>query len=91
MNLADRSLFLAISRLLWAFRFEKAVDEDGKEIIPEARAVTQGSLVQPLPFPAKIIPRSDMHAQLVKKYWETSQDLLDEEGQWLEPSISLQL
>lgn len=90
MNIADRSLFLAISRLLWAFKFERALDENGKEMIPEARAVTQASLVQPLPFPAKIIPRSDMHAEMVKTQWKTSQDLLDEEGQWLAPSDSLQ-
>lgn len=83
MNIADRSLFLAISRLLWAFRFDKAVDEDGKEIVPEARSVTQASLVQPLPFPAKIVPRSDMHAELIKKQWKASQNLLDEGGQWL--------
>ncbi|KAJ4418923.1 hypothetical protein N0V82_005272 [Gnomoniopsis sp. IMI 355080] len=89
MNIADRSLFLAISRLLWAFRFEKALDEDGKEIVPEARAVTQASLVQPLPFPVKIIPRSDMHAEMIKTQWKESQDLLDEEGQWLSPAHSL--
>lgn len=83
MNIADRSLFLAISRLLWAFRFDKAVDEDGKEIVPKARSVTQASLVQPLPFPARIVPRSDMHAKLVKAQWESSQSLLDEDGQWL--------
>lgn len=89
MNIADRSLFLAVVRLLWAFRFEKIVDENGKEISPEARAVTQGSLVQPLPFPAKIVPRSSIHAEMVKKQWKASQDLLDEEGQWLDASESL--
>lgn len=83
MDIADRSLFLAVSRLLWAFQFEKAEDENGRKITPEARAVTQGSLVQPLPFPANIIPRTRMHAEVVKKEWESSKDLLDKEGQWL--------
>lgn len=83
MNIADRSLFLAISRLLWAFRFDKAVGENGKEIVPEARSVTQASLVQPLPFPARITPRSSMHAEVVETQWKASQDMLDEEGQWL--------
>lgn len=90
MNIADRSLFLAISRLLWAFRFDKAVDESGREIVPRPRAVTQGSLVQPLPFPAKIVPRSKMHADLVRGHWERSQELLDGEGQWLDALVGLQ-
>lgn len=84
MNIADRSLFLAISRLLWAFRFDKAVDGNGRDIVPEARAVTQGSLVQPLPFLPRILPRTAVHSELVKESWGRSQELLDDEGQWLE-------
>lgn len=89
MNIADRSLFLAISRLLWAFHFDRAVDDSGQEIVPGPRAVTQGSLVQPLPFPARIVPRSKVNADLVRGQWERSQELLDVEGQWLEAPVGL--
>lgn len=84
MNIADQSMFLAISRFLWAFRFEKVLDDSGKELVPDARAVTQGSLVQPLPFPVNILPRSELHSKTVRKEWESMQNLLDGEKQWLE-------
>jgi hypothetical protein len=34
MHIAERSLFLAISRLLWAFEFEPGEDEQWK-VLPE--------------------------------------------------------
>ncbi|KUI59392.1 Fumitremorgin C synthase [Cytospora mali] len=84
MHIADRSLFLGISRLLWAFNLERAVDANGQEIVPNADDLTQGFLVQPKPFPAKITPRSERHAELVKKEWEDCQVFLDEDKQWRE-------
>lgn len=77
-------MFLATSRLLWAFRFENEIDELGNKIVPDRLKITQGSLVQPMPFPVRIIPRSEMHSSTVTKAWETCQTLLDEEGQWLD-------
>ncbi|OHX00730.1 cytochrome p450 [Colletotrichum incanum] len=84
MHIADRSLFLSISRLLWAFNFDRAVDGQGGEVVPDADDLTDGALVQPRPFPARITPRSEAHAQLVRKEWEASQALLDEDKQWKE-------
>ncbi|KAF4777390.1 cytochrome P450 [Colletotrichum scovillei] len=83
-HIADRSLFLSISRLLWAFNLEKAVDTEGNEITPNADDLTDGFLVQPKPFPAKITPRSDAHVQVIRREWEASQALLDESKQWKE-------
>ncbi|KAJ0312229.1 hypothetical protein COL516b_001301 [Colletotrichum fioriniae] len=83
-HIADRSLFLSISRLLWAFNLEKAVDAEGVEITPDADDLTDGFLVQPKPFPAKITPRSDAHVQIIRREWEASQALLDESKQWKE-------
>lgn len=84
MHIADRSLFLSISRLLWAFNFEKAVDAQGREIVPDENDLTEGLLVQPHPFPAKITPRSEKHVQAIRKEWEGCQTLLDESKQWKE-------
>lgn len=84
MHIADRSLFLVIARLLWAFNLERAVDARGQEIVPDADELIQGFLVQPKPFPARITPRSERHAGLVRKEWEDCQDLLDDEKQWRE-------
>lgn len=82
MHIADRSLFFAIARLLWAFNLDKAVDSEGRSITPDADALTQGFLVQPIAFPAKIRPRSEKHAELVRAAWKEAQDLLDESKQW---------
>lgn len=45
MHVADRSLFIAISRLLWAFEFEPV---PGYPI--EQDAVTAGFIASPLPY-----------------------------------------
>ncbi|KAJ4387337.1 hypothetical protein N0V93_007926 [Gnomoniopsis smithogilvyi] len=83
MHIADRSLFLAISRLLWAFDFSKAVDADtGEEITPDMNDLMEGNMVLPNPFPAKIVPRNAQKAQAVQDEWEEVSRLLDEQSQW---------
>lgn len=84
IHIADRSMFIAVSRLLWAFRFENETDELGNKIVPDRLNITQGSLIEPMPFPVKIVPRSKLHADVVRKEWEKCETLLDEEGQWLD-------
>ncbi|KAK2057163.1 cytochrome P450 [Colletotrichum caudatum] len=83
-HVAERSLFLGIARLLWAFRLERAVDGRGAEVVPDADDITDGVLVQPRPFPARITVRSEAHAQIVRKEWEAAQELLDGDDQWKE-------
>ncbi|KAK2012068.1 cytochrome P450 [Colletotrichum eremochloae] len=83
-HIADRSLFLGIARLLWAFRFERAIDSRGAEVVPDAYNLTDGALVQPRPFPARITTRSEAHARVVRKEWEASRELLDGKDQWKE-------
>lgn len=81
-HIADRSLFLAIARLLWAFNFDKDVDEGGKELVPDPDNLTQGFLVQPMPFPARITPRSEKRAMTIQAEWDESLQMLDQEKQW---------
>ncbi|KAF4499906.1 cytochrome p450 [Fusarium agapanthi] len=83
MHIADRSLFLAISRLLWVFDFHRVVSsETGKAIIPDAGDVTEGIMSIPSPFPVRIVPRSTKKAEAVAAAWSQASDLLDERGQW---------
>lgn len=89
MHIADRSMFFAISRMLWAFNFEKAMDAQGREITPDQEAFTEGFLVQPEPFPAKVTPRSEKHAEMVRTAWTEAQRLLDREKQWAKIPDSL--
>ncbi|OTB10567.1 hypothetical protein K445DRAFT_308698 [Daldinia sp. EC12] len=83
MHIADRSVFLAISRLLWAFDFQRAIDPDAnQEIIPGTNDFTEGLMVFPRPFPAKIIPRDDGKVRTIREEWEQVSKLLDGQSQW---------
>jgi hypothetical protein len=85
MHIADRSIFLAISRLLWAFDFRRAVDEKtGEEIIPDMYDMADGIMMMPRHFPANIRPRSASKAACVKQEWAQMTKLLDKEYQWKE-------
>lgn len=73
IHVAERSLFLGMSRMLWAFNIEPALDNNGKPIIPDQEKLTQGFVCMPEEFPAKITPRSKERADLVVEEWETAQ------------------
>jgi cytochrome P450 len=89
MHIAERSLFLGIARLLWAFDFEKEKDESGKEITPDAADLTEGLLVQPRTFPLKITPRSEKRSEVVREEWRSMENKLDDKGQWAKiPEVS---
>jgi cytochrome P450 len=78
MHIAERSLFLAIARLMWAFDVQ-LVEGEPK---PDADNLTEGMLVCPRPFAARIVPRSDEKVAQVKAEWSKMKDLLDEDLQW---------
>jgi cytochrome P450 len=77
IHVTERSLFLSISRLLWAFNFSPATGADGKPLIPDAEKLTQGFVCRPETYPAKILPRSKGHAEVVKEAWKNAQELLE--------------
>lgn len=82
MHIAERSLFLAYSRLLWAFNFETEKDENGEEMRVDADELTEGVFVQPKKFSVRIVKRSEERAATLRREWENVADKLDEEGQW---------
>lgn len=65
-----RSLFFAISRLIWTFDIAKATDEDGHEITPDRTDIpmadSQVARMMPSPFLASITPRSEIRAASVE-------------------------
>ncbi|KAH6621612.1 cytochrome P450 [Chaetomium sp. MPI-SDFR-AT-0129] len=84
MHVVDRSMFLVIARLMWAFDIRPATDTDGKEVLPDQDDLVGGFLVQPRPFPVVIKPRSEARAAKVREAWAECRALLDEEQQWKE-------
>lgn len=85
MHIADRSVFLALSRMLWAFDFQRAVDPTTKQdIVPDMNDLVDGMMAFPRPFLAKIRPRSMARAESVRQEWDQMTKLLDAEEQWKE-------
>lgn len=89
IHVAERSLFLAISRILWGFKIEPAVDASGQPILPDPDLLTQGFVCMPVEFPATITPRSKERAELITKEWrEAENGLLDPvTKQWLQTPV----
>ena len=85
MHVAERSLFLGIARMLWAFDVSPVKDADGNDILPDQEKLTQGFVCMPEEFQAKITPRSEARAKKVRQEWkEAEEGLLDAETkQWV--------
>jgi len=77
MHVAELSLFMAMSRLVWTFNFHPV---PGKE--PDPTRVMQGFNAIPEKYEADIRPRGGRAAQ-IRSIWREAQSVLDGEGQWL--------
>lgn len=83
MHISEASLFLGISRILWAFEILPVKDLNGKDILPDPTRVTQGFVCMPEPFQVVLKPRSLERAAIVRKAWANARKELDPEtGQW---------
>lgn len=89
MHVAERSLFLGISRILWAFNISPSKDEQERTIIPDQEQLTQGFVCMPVEFPASILPRSAGRAEVVRAEWKQAESqLLDHSTkQWVRNPI----
>ncbi|CAI4215871.1 unnamed protein product [Parascedosporium putredinis] len=84
IHVAERSLFLGMSRMLWAFKIEPKLDAAGKPILPDPDRLTQGFVCLPEPFEATFTPRSAERTDRVRTDWaEAEAECLDPETkQW---------
>ncbi|KAH8897490.1 cytochrome P450 [Thozetella sp. PMI_491] len=80
MHIGERTLFLALSRMLWGFDF-RVPDGHTK---PEWNAVTPGLIAHPEPYACEVVPRSEKRAGVMRLAWkEVKESLLDPDEQWL--------
>jgi hypothetical protein len=86
MHIAERSLFLGISRLLWAFEFGRPFDAVTGELrpLPDIEDLVGGLTIKPAEFEVAITPRSAGRARIIRDDWrECEETLLDiETKQW---------
>jgi len=72
-HLAERNLWVAIAKMLWAFKFEPSLGEDGNVVEPDVSNETgysAGFLVCACPFGCKVTPRSDVRRATILKEFE---------------------
>ena len=71
IHLADRNLWHAITKLLWAFKFEKQIDpQTGKPFTLDTTVETgyrEGLTMCPYEFPCRVKIRSETRRQAIMK------------------------
>lgn len=72
VHVAEKSLFIVISRIVWAFNINKKRDANGKVIEPTTRMMP-GFLSVPEPFECEITCRSPERAELVRKTFQAAE------------------
>lgn len=73
MHLAERNLFLAIAKLIWAFDIGPNVDENGVSIDPDVDPQTgykEGLVLSARPFGCRIEVRSEKRRETIKRELE---------------------
>jgi cytochrome P450 len=85
MWVADRSLFLGITGILWSFSITPKKDAQGRDMLPDADDLVVAIAAKPATFEANILPRDEKRARIVRGEWEDAQRLLDPRTkQWKE-------
>ncbi|KAK1977502.1 cytochrome P450 2D18 [Colletotrichum cereale] len=69
LHLAERTQWRLMAQILWAFRIERAIGEDGTEIEPDTSydAYDDGFLSSPKEYSVRFVPRSERHAEVVRR------------------------
>ncbi|KAI1871228.1 uncharacterized protein JN550_004673 [Neoarthrinium moseri] len=73
VHLAEKSLYLVISRTLWGFNISKRKAQDGSIVEPETKMM-EGFFSVPVPFECDISVRSPQHASIMREAYRSSQE-----------------
>lgn len=77
VHVAERSLFINVSRVLWGFNLTKKAGKEGKEVYVNTK-MEPGFFSVPEPFHCDIRPRSEAHAKVMREESERAErDVLD--------------
>ncbi|EGO01020.1 hypothetical protein SERLA73DRAFT_71993 [Serpula lacrymans var. lacrymans S7.3] len=79
MHLSLNSLFINVSRILWAFDITPIVDTAGNKVVPDSWAYTNGFNSRPVSFDCQIIPRSERKVECINMEWEAAKARI---GEW---------
>ncbi|KAJ3504258.1 hypothetical protein NMY22_g17982 [Coprinellus aureogranulatus] len=65
MHVAQNSLFMVVSKILWAFDVLPPLDASGKPILPDPNAFIGGIVIKPVPFEFVLKPREGKNVESV--------------------------
>lgn len=77
IHIAERSLFLGIARLIWAFEFHPGLDANKRPVKYDIEDLVGGITVQPNDYPADIRVRSPRKAEIILEAVAQCETLLD--------------
>ncbi|KAF7531274.1 hypothetical protein G7054_g9043 [Neopestalotiopsis clavispora] len=83
-HVAERTLFIAMSRLLWAYEFHPKKDRFGNIKPIDRDAMLPGMVVGPIPFECEIVPRSLAKAEMIRNMFKQGIENLDKIGNYTE-------
>jgi hypothetical protein len=72
VHVAERSLFINISRVLWGFTLNRKTGKDGK-VIEVTEKMAPGFFSVPENFECDIQPRSSKHAKTMEREWKKAE------------------
>jgi hypothetical protein len=77
MHLGERNMWRIMAKIIWGFNIEPEIDPStGKPFPIDVDAYNSGILQAPLPFRAKITPRSQAHIDTIRREWREYKDNL---------------
>lgn len=77
IHLAERTQWRILARMLWAFHIEPVIDEvTGEKVELNTNAYESGFLFEPKPYKVKFTPRSEKHAEVVRRDFKLVEEFL---------------
>jgi hypothetical protein len=76
VNLAERNIWLAVTKILWAFDLECGTDENGDVVEPDVDPITgygEGLVLGPKDFKIKFTPRSQKRRERIRTEFENAE------------------
>ena len=90
MHVAERSLFLGMSRMLWGFNITPKM-RDGKPVPIDPDRLTQGFVCMPDTFECTITARDEKRARLIREDWQKAKkEYVDPVTEQLKDEITLE-
>lgn len=76
LHLAENSLYITLAKILWAFKIEPPLDENGVALPIDLSddAYEDGANTLPKPYKVRFTPRSQKRLDVLKEEWERAQE-----------------